>query len=72
MNEFKDQVDEKDIKEHGLIFLIDNNEDKMITENIVEINGLFKNDLHKTLKKKDKTFGANIHIETLGRIIAIK
>ena len=76
VNEIKDKVDVQEAIKHGLMFMMDYNEDKMITDNSAEMNGPLEKDLHSQhefiLRKVDETLAAKIYIETLGRTIAIK
>ena len=69
VNQVKDQVDGQKAKKHGLLFMMDLNEDKMITK-------YNANDLHfqpeLIMEEEDKSFVENIYIETIGRSISIK
>ena len=65
VNEFKDQVDGQKAIKHGMLIMMDYNQDKSITD--VHLNGPLANDLHETLSEEDKKHGAKIYIETLGR-----
>ena len=71
VNEVKDKVDAKEAIKHGLIFILDYNQDKMITDNNAEVNDPLENDLHPQhkliLRKVDETLAAKIYIETIGR-----
>ena len=72
VNEVKDQVDVKKAVKHGLLIIMDFNQDRMITENSAELNGHLENNPDALImKKKDNELAAKIYIETLGRIIAI-
>ena len=64
VNELNDQVDAKNTLEHGLIFAMDYNEDRMIKEATVEKNE--PTHLHELLGNEYDSLGAKIYIETLG------
>ena len=76
LNEVKDQVDVQKAIKHGMIVMMDDNEDKMITENHDEVNDPLANNVHShpklIMRKKEKTFAAKIYIETLGRKFAME
>ena len=65
INQIKNQVEAKEAIKHGLLVMIDYNDDKMITEHL---NGPARNELHETLSKEDNIIGAKIFIETLGKV----
>ena len=72
VNEVKDQVDVKKAVKHGLLIIMDFNQDRIITENSAELNGHLENNPDGLiLEKNDNELAAKIHIETLGKIIAI-
>ena len=66
VNEVKDQVDTQKAIKHGMVVILDYNEDKMITEDNAEVNVPLLNNLHDILSKEDKALEAKFYIETLG------
>ena len=72
VNEVKDQIDVKKAIQHGLIFVMDYNEDKMITENISVSEEKPNKELHEKLIVDDKTNDARIFLEMIGNKLMIK
>ena len=71
VNDFKDQVEDKKIIENGLMLVMYYNEDKMIRDNIYEVDKPLSNDLSELHKKHDEEHEAMIYIETLGRVVVL-
>ena len=67
VNAVKDQVDAEKAIKHGLVVIMDYNEDQMKIEDNAEVNGPLENNLHDNL---DNAIEARIYVETLGRIIS--
>ena len=66
VNAVKDQVDAEKAIKHGLVVILDYNEDRTKIDN-AEVNGPLENNLHDN---EDKAIEARIYVETLGRIIS--
>ena len=64
VNEFKDQVDTKKLRIHGLVFLMDYNEDRLGLDTSTDLETSADRDFlhHRDDKKKD----AMIYFQTLG------
>ena len=64
VNEFKDQVDAKKLRIHGLVFLMDYNEDRLGLDTSTDLETSAVRDFlhHRDDKKKD----AMIYFQTLG------
>ena len=67
VNEFTDQIDKQKAMKKGLIFFMDYNEDRMITERGNDIQAALTNDLYDVQKKVDRKEDALIYIETIGK-----
>ena len=66
VNEFKDQVDAEKLMSHGLVMILDYNEDRMGLKTIYENKTLQIKDLGDMNKADEKKNAAKIYIETLG------
>ena len=70
VDEVKDKVGTKEAIKHGLMIIMDYNEDKMITDNNADVNDPLQDNLHSQhklmLRKVDETLAAKIYIETIG------
>ena len=68
VNEFKNQVDNDKLMSHGLIFMMDYNEDRLGLNTRTAIKTSADMDYVDMQKKEDIRQEAMIHIETLGML----
>ena len=68
VNEFMNQVDSKKLRTHGLIFLMDYNEDMLGIEAKNPLKNVLEKDLGDMQDKEDSKDEAMIYIETLGML----
>ena len=66
VNDFKNQVDSKKLMSHGLVVLLDYNEDRMGLETNKPLEAVLEKDLVDMKEKDDNEGEAMIYIETLG------
>ena len=66
VNDFKNQMDSKKLMSHGLVVLLDYNEDRMGLEANKPLEAVLEKDLVDMKEKDDNEGEAMIYIETLG------
>ena len=68
INQFKDQVDSEKLMSHGLMMMMDYNEDRMGLDTSLDFDTSLGQDLGDMDGADDKKNEAKIYIETLGMI----
>ena len=67
VNEFKDEVDSDKLRTHGLVFMMDYNEERIGLDTNIEIQTAVSKDFVDMREKDMKKEEAMIYIETLGK-----
>ena len=66
VNEFKDEVDSEKLRTHGLVFMMDYNEDRIGLDTNTDLEASVYKDFVDMLEKDKNKEEAMIYIETLG------